>query len=115
MSGIRVLSVSEEIHLERAIKVVNGNYHNAKVLSELADSFERVERQAVKLGLRLMRDNPHTPTATLVHHCGDVQTVLIKETMIDVIEQVLPCIHRIEAKDRNPERYELVTGREAEE
>ena len=110
MSGIRALSVSEEILLERAIKVVNGNYHNAKVLSELADSFERVERQAVKLGLRLMRDNPHTPTATLVHHCGDVETVLIKDAMIEAIERVLPRIHRTEAKDGKPERYALLSN-----
>ena len=109
MSGIHVLSVNEERKLKAAIKVVNGNYHNAKVLSELADSFERVERQAVKLGLRLMRDNPHTPTATLVHHCGDVQTVLIKEAMIEAIERVMPRIQRIAAIDGNPERYALIS------
>ena len=112
MSGIHVLSVSEERELKRGIKVVNGNYHNAKVLSELADSFERVERQAVKLGLRLMRANPHTPTASLVHHCGDVKTVLIKDAMIEAIERALPRIRRTEAKDGKPERYELLTGRE---
>ena len=90
--------------------MVNGNYHNAKALSELADSFERVERQAVELGLRLMRDNPHTPTATLVHHCGDVETVLIKDAMIEAIERVLPRIHRTEAKDGKPERYALLSN-----
>ena len=110
MSRIHVLSVADECALESAIKVVNGNFHNAKVLSELADQFERVEKQAVKLGLRLKRRSPKSPKGSLTHHCGDVETVLIKDAMIEAIERVLPRIHRTEAKDGKPERYALLSN-----
>ena len=98
----------KKLELEKAIGVINGNFHNAKVVSELADSFERVEKQALELGLRLKRNSPSSPTASLFHQFGDVETVLIRDGMIEAIEQILPRIRLTVTKDGKASRYELV-------
>lgn len=106
---MNVLSAKAESELKAAIDVVNGHYWNAHTLSEMADHFERLEKQAAKLGLKLERDT-NSPLATLIHEdCGN-KTVLLKNYLLEGIEWALPCIHRIEAKDGKPTSYALISG-----
>lgn len=102
---MHVLSVSQERALKKGLKVVNGNYENARTLANLASRFERMQKQAHGLGLKLIRSSPESQNATLYHLDCDVKTVLIDDAPLEAIDSAMCRIFHTEAMPNQPQRY----------
>ena len=95
---------------KKRLQGINDTAYDANAMKEIEERYERLDEEARKIGLNVLRDHRgRNPTFILYHNSArNESTYLIEDASLDDIEEVLPRIKRTLQIDGYSERYEIV-------